>query len=132
VWYESPHRIAAALADLATIAPDVRTFLVREFTKLYEQQVAGTPAQVAAALPEPMRGEVAFVIDAGVAAVDDATGGASLDDQIDTLLAAGVSTAAIAKQLAAIGAGERKALYARVGARRSEGAGATRAGTDEP
>jgi 16S rRNA (cytidine1402-2'-O)-methyltransferase len=132
VWYESPHRIAAALADLGAIAPDVRTFLVREFTKLYEQQVAGTPAQVAAALPDPMRGEVAFVIDAGVAAVDDATGGASLDDQIDTLLAAGVSTAAIAKQLAANGAGERKALYARVGARRSEGAGATRAGTHEP
>jgi 16S rRNA (cytidine1402-2'-O)-methyltransferase len=132
VWYESPHRIVAALTDLAAVAPGVRTFVVREFTKLYEQQVAGTPAQVAAALPDPMRGEVAFVIDAGVADTDVATGNASLDDQIDTLLAAGVSTAAIAKQLAASGAGERKALYARVGARRSEGAGATGAGTHEP
>jgi 16S rRNA (cytidine1402-2'-O)-methyltransferase len=130
VWYESPHRIAAALADLASIAPDVPTFLVREFTKLYEQQISGTPAEVAAALPDPMRGEVAFVIDAGVVETAGAASG-SLDDQIDALLAAGVSTAAIAKQLAASGAGERKALYARVGARRSEGAGATGAGTDE-
>ena len=136
VWYESPHRIAAALTmsagmtQDASIAPDVPTFLVREFTKLYEQQISGTPAEVAAALPDPMRGEVAFVIDAGVVESAGAASG-SLDDQIDALLAAGVSTAAIAKQLAASGAGERKALYARVGARRSEGAGATGAGTDE-
>jgi 16S rRNA (cytidine1402-2'-O)-methyltransferase len=131
VWYESPHRIAAALADLAAIAPDVPTFLVREFTKLYEQQISGTPAEVAAALPDPVRGEVAFVIDAGVASVAEGSL-ASLDDRIDALLAAGISTAAIAKQLAASGAGERKALYARVGSRRSEGPGATGAGTDEP
>jgi 16S rRNA (cytidine1402-2'-O)-methyltransferase len=130
VWYESPHRIADALADLAAIAPDVPTFLVREFTKLYEQQISGTPAEVAAALPDPMRGEVAFVIDAGVAQAPDVSG-ASLDEQIDALLAAGVSTAAIAKRLAAKGAGERQALYARVGARRSEGTGTTGAGTDE-
>jgi len=131
VWYESPHRIAAALADLAAIAPDVPTFLVREFTKLYEQQILGTPAAVAAALPDPMRGEVAFVIGAGVAETAGLSG-ASIDEQIDALLAAGISTAAIAKRLAASGAGERKALYARVGERRSEGPAATRAGTDEP
>jgi 16S rRNA (cytidine1402-2'-O)-methyltransferase len=132
VWYESPHRIDAALADLAAVAPGVRTFVVREFTKLYEQQLAGTPAEVAAALPDPVRGEIAFVIDAGVAESNPSGNGGSLDEQIDALLAAGVSTAAIAKQLAASGAGERKALYARVGARRSEGPGATKAGTHEP
>jgi 16S rRNA (cytidine1402-2'-O)-methyltransferase len=124
VWYESPHRIVAALADLAAVAPDVPTFVVREFTKMFEQQLSGTPAEVAAALPDPVRGEVALVIDAGVAA-SVAGSGASLDEQIDALIAAGVSTAAIAKQLAASGAGERKALYARAGARRSEGPGAT-------
>jgi len=84
VWYESPHRIAAALADLAAVAPDVRTFVVREFTKLHEQQIAGSPAEVAAALPAPVRGEVAFVIDGGVATSDEA----SLDEQIDALRAA--------------------------------------------
>ena len=79
VWYESPHRIADALADLAAVAPGVRVFLVREFTKLHEQQVAGTPAEVAAALPDPMLGEVSFVIDAGVAEAGEerATGGRS-------------------------------------------------------
>jgi 16S rRNA (cytidine1402-2'-O)-methyltransferase len=132
VWYESPHRIAAALADLAEIAPDIPTFLVREFTKLFEQQLAGTPLQVAAALPDPMRGEVAFVIDAGVLAVDPAERAPMLDERIDALLAQGISTAAIAKRLAAEGAGDRQILYARIGERRSEGANATGAGTPEP
>lgn len=85
VWYESPHRVVAALTDLAAVEPGVRVFLMREFTKLYEQQVSGTPAEVAAALPAPMRGEVTFVIDAGVA---DPNAAASLDEQIDALRAA--------------------------------------------
>ena len=131
VWYESPHRIAAALADLADVAPDIPTFLVREFTKMFEQQIAGTPAMVAAALPNPMRGEVAFVIDAGVATPDPDAEDVALDDRIDALLATGASTSAIAKQLAASGAGERQALYARVGERRSEGADATAPGTQD-
>jgi 16S rRNA (cytidine1402-2'-O)-methyltransferase len=129
VWYESPHRI---VADLAAVAPDVPTFLVREFTKMFEQQVAGTPLAVAAALPDPMRGEVAFVIDAGVALPDPDAAEASLDNRIDALLAQGISTAAVAKRLAAEGAGDRQVLYARVGARRSEGADGAGAGTPEP
>jgi 16S rRNA (cytidine1402-2'-O)-methyltransferase len=121
VWYESPHRIGDALADLAAVAPDVRTFVLREFTKLHEQQISGTPADVAAALPDPVRGEVVFVIDASV--VDTPAAGAdAIDEQIDALLATGASAAAIAKQLAAGGAGERSAIYARVGVRRGEGA----------
>jgi 16S rRNA (cytidine1402-2'-O)-methyltransferase len=121
VWYESPHRIGDALADLAAVDPDVRTFVLREFTKLHEQQLSGTADEVRAALPDPVRGEIVLVIDAGRAEASSPSN-ASIDEQIDALLASGASTAAIAKQLAASGAGERSALYARVGARRGEGA----------
>jgi 16S rRNA (cytidine1402-2'-O)-methyltransferase len=131
VWYESPHRIGAALADLAEVAPEIPTFLVREFTKMFEQQLSGTPATVAAALPDPVRGEVAFVIDAGVATPDPDAREDDLDARIDALLATGISTAAIAKQLAAAGAGDRQVLYARVGARRSEGPAASASGTTD-
>jgi hypothetical protein len=72
------------------------------------------------------------VIDAGVASPDPDAVETTLDEQIDALIATGISTAAIAKQLAASGAGERQALYARVGARRSEGAGEASPGTPEP
>jgi 16S rRNA (cytidine1402-2'-O)-methyltransferase len=120
VWYESPHRIGAALADLAAVAPGVRTFVLREFTKLHEQQVVGTPAEVARALPDPMRGEVVLVVDAPAAAAAAPPDDATLDARIDELLATGASTAAIAKQLAAAGDGDRRALYAKVTQRRAE------------
>lgn len=62
VWFESPHRIRACLTDLAAVAPDARVFLVREYTKRYEQQLSGDPASVAQALDDPVRGEITFVI----------------------------------------------------------------------
>ena len=126
VWYESPHRIRAALADLDAVAPAARVFLVREFTKLHEQHVLGTPAAVAAALADPVRGEIAFVIagaETTVAAPPDAS---AVDDEIDALLAAGHATSAIAKVLAQRGLGERRHLYARITERRRAGQSAPR------
>jgi len=127
VWYESPHRIVAALADLEAVAPAARTFVLREFTKLHEQQVAGTPAEVARALPVPVRGEVVLVVDATAPAAGTAeTDDAALDARIDALLATGASTAAIAKRLAAAGSGDRQALYAKVMQRRGTFSAAAR------
>ncbi len=124
VWYEAPHRVRASLADLAAVAPDRRVFLVRELSKLHEQQVLGTAGEVAAALAEPVRGEIAFVVEGGEPQrdpPDDAH--ADLDAAIDALLAEGLTTSAIAKQLADAGHGTRRHLYARVGERRGEIAG---------
>ncbi len=120
VWYESPHRIVAALADLEAVAPTARTFVLREFTKLHEQQIVGTPAEVARALPDPVRGEVVLVVDVVRAERAAQTGEDALDARIDALIATGASTAAIAKRLAADGGGERQALYAKVTQRRGE------------
>lgn len=114
VWYESPHRIGDALADLAAVAPNVAAFVLREFTKLHEQQIAGTPAQIAAALEIPVRGEIVLVVDGGAPPAAAAPEPADVDARIDALLAAGGATAAIAKELSAAGLGERKTLYARI------------------
>ena len=128
VWYEAPHRIRAALADLATVEPGARVFLLREFTKLHEQQVAGTPAEVAAALGEPVRGEIVFVLDGGRPELAPApTSAEALDDAIAGLVEQGLTTSAIAKQLAERGLGERRHLYARVSERRRAGPAATEA-----
>jgi len=125
VWYEAPHRVRHSLADLAAVAPARRVFLVRELTKRYEQQVSGTATEVAAALADPVRGEVVFVVEGagGVAAsepADDcaAAGAHAIDDAIDALIAEGLTTSAIAKRLVDAGHGQRRHLYARVGARR--------------
>jgi 16S rRNA (cytidine1402-2'-O)-methyltransferase len=121
VWYESPHRIRAALADLAAVAPDAQVFLVREFTKMHEQHVLGAPAEVAAALADPVRGEIAFVIAGAPATADAPPDAGAVDDEIDALLAAGQATSAIAKVLAQRGLGERRHLYARITERRRAG-----------
>ena len=126
VWYEAPHRIRATLADLAAVAPAARVFLLREFTKLHEQHVLGTAQEIAAALDDPVRGEIAFVIEPAPGLPEAiAPQPSDVDRAIDELIAAGVSTSAAAKQLAERGLGERRHLYSRVTERR-------RAGQDAP
>jgi 16S rRNA (cytidine1402-2'-O)-methyltransferase len=119
VWYEAPHRIRATLADLATVAPERRVFLVRELSKFHEQQILGTAAEVNAAIGDPVRGEIAFVVEGQAPEpipIDDDP--AALDAAIDALIAEGMATSAIAKRLAEEGRGERRHIYSAVTARR--------------
>jgi 16S rRNA (cytidine1402-2'-O)-methyltransferase len=118
IWYESPRRLRAALADLAAVAPDARVFVLREYTKLHEEQVEGTPEHVLAQLAETIRGEVAFAVApyraaAPMPAEDDASAA------IDELLEDGKRVGEVARLLAARGFGDRRALYARASARKA-------------
>jgi len=63
VVYESPYRTGDLLADLAALAPDARVVIAREITKLHEEFVRGTAADLAAryASDRP-KGEVTVVI----------------------------------------------------------------------
>jgi 16S rRNA (cytidine1402-2'-O)-methyltransferase len=123
IWYESPQRTRAALSDLHEIAPQTRVFLLREYTKLHEQQILGVPADVSSALADPIRGEIVLVLAASAAQItppDDA----AVDAAIDEMLARSVPIATIAKSLAERGMGARRELYARATARRpSSGSG---------
>jgi 16S rRNA (cytidine1402-2'-O)-methyltransferase len=120
VWYEAPHRIRESLADLAAVAPQRRVFLVRELSKLHEQQVLGTAADVAGAIEDPVRGEIAFVVEggAGEPGAAPAQDPAELDAAIDALLDDGLTTSAVAKRLVEAGHGKRRHLYALVSQRR--------------
>jgi 16S rRNA (cytidine1402-2'-O)-methyltransferase len=63
VAFESPRRVAASLAVLASVDPERRVAVCRELTKVHEEVVRGTAAELAeryaAAAP---RGEVVLVI----------------------------------------------------------------------
>ncbi len=112
IWYESPQRIVATLADIAHVASDCRVFLAREYTKHFEEQLLGSPAEVSDRLVKPIRGEVSFAIapyriDARARAADIDVAGS-----IDAMLDEGCSVREIAKRLAERGAGERRKLYA--------------------
>lgn len=63
VVFEAPHRLAASLADAASILGDRRAVVARELTKVHEQFHRGTLAELAAAFDrEPPRGECTIVI----------------------------------------------------------------------
>ncbi|HTU71686.1 MAG TPA: 16S rRNA (cytidine(1402)-2'-O)-methyltransferase [Candidatus Baltobacteraceae bacterium] len=118
-WYESPQRIVQSLADLHSLAPDAKVFVVREYTKRFEQQLLGTPAEVAAALADPVRGEIAFVLAPYTGAARELPP-PDLDAAIDERLERGESVAEIARALARIGAGARRDLYARATERKAK------------
>jgi 16S rRNA (cytidine1402-2'-O)-methyltransferase len=63
VAFESPHRLAATLAALAAIDPGREAAVCRELTKIHEEVVRGTAAELAQrfAATEP-RGEIVLVV----------------------------------------------------------------------
>ena len=63
VAFETPHRIHAALDDIAAVAPDVEIAVCRELTKLHEEVFRGSPSEARAHFTNP-RGEFTLVIGA--------------------------------------------------------------------
>jgi 16S rRNA (cytidine1402-2'-O)-methyltransferase len=119
IWYESPRRIRSTLADLAAVAPEAQVFVVREYTKLHEQQLLGTPQRIIAELSDPVRGEVAFAVAPQAAASASPPSYEDASSAIETLLADGHRVGEVAKLLAARGYGDRQQLYARAAARKA-------------
>ena len=63
VAFESPRRVAASLAVLASVDPDRPVAVCRELTKVHEEVVRGTAAELAARYASgPPKGEVVLVI----------------------------------------------------------------------
>lgn len=67
IFYESPHRILKALAELSEVLDEDRTVIVmRELTKLYESLQRGTAAEMLAhfkAHPGEVRGEFVVIVE---------------------------------------------------------------------
>ena len=63
VFYESPHRVRATLADMSEILGARRAVLVRELTKVHEEIRRGTLPELAdGAAGSPARGEVVLLV----------------------------------------------------------------------
>lgn len=63
VFYEAPHRIPVTLADLATGLGDRRAAVFRELTKVHEEAIRGTLADVASRIASKApRGEYVIVV----------------------------------------------------------------------
>lgn len=90
VFYESPHRLADTLRDLASVAGGDRPAAVaRELTKLHEEIRRGTLDELADWADEGLRGEVVVVLDGAPAAAEASDD--ELRDRIRQEMAAGQS-----------------------------------------
>lgn len=118
LFYESPHRIASALADVAAAMPSRRVAVCRELTKLHEEVVRGSATDVAAQFAQReqdggVKGEIVLVIDV-----------AGEDERAHAAEEASASAADRARQLVAAGELSHKdivkALRAEFGISRNE------------
>lgn len=100
VIYESPRRVAATLRVIAEVMPARRVALVRELTKLHEEVLRGTAAELAEQTGE-LKGECVLVI-APPSKEERApqVTVADLDEAIRIGLAAGENKSSLAKRLA--------------------------------
>jgi 16S rRNA (cytidine1402-2'-O)-methyltransferase len=109
VAFESPRRVAASLAVLAALDADRPVAVCRELTKVHEEVVRGTAAEIAARYrDEAPRGEVALVI--GPASQSTGELGSALN-ALERLVAAGAKprpAATVVAELTGLGA---NALY---------------------
>jgi 16S rRNA (cytidine1402-2'-O)-methyltransferase len=113
IVFESPNRTAATLRDLALATPERHACVARELTKLHEELVRGTLAELAADTRE-WRGEVALVLAPYEPEERGAIDDAAVDARIDEGLAAGTHAKALSETLAAWSGRSKRDVYARV------------------
>ena len=104
VFYEAPHRILETLADLENIfGPALRVVVARELTKIHEEFLRGTVAEVRRELAgrDRMRGEITLLVDAKPGAKSSSAAHVRIADRIAHLQAeAGVDEKEALKRLA--------------------------------
>jgi 16S rRNA (cytidine1402-2'-O)-methyltransferase len=110
ILFEAPHRVSRLLKELGDLVgrhPGLQVAAGRELTKLHEEVVAGTPSEVAAALPAP-RGEFT-VVASGFAPAEGAAPAVDAHVLAAAARAAGLSDRSVVEILRAAGIGRREA-----------------------
>ena len=109
VAFEAPGRVGASLRVLAELEPERDVAVCRELTKLHEEVVRGTAADLAARYAEQrVRGEVVLVVGPGHGAAADE--GAAVE-AVQALVAAGARARPAARVVSSLTGVPANALY---------------------
>jgi len=112
VFYEAPHRLAETLSDAADILGDRHAVVAREVTKIHEEFLRGSLAELRdAARERPPRGEITLMIGPAADGAPPAVVSVSLKHRVEQLeTEAGLDRKAALKQAARErGLGKREA-----------------------
>ena len=122
IFFESPRRLAASLAEMAVVFGDRRACIARELTKMHEEVRAGGLADLARAFAEaePPKGEVVIVVERPGQGVRGLSGG-----ELDALLEEALRRSRLREavdEVAAITGMQRRMVYERaLSLKRGEG-----------
>ena len=122
VMFETPHRIEAALSDMAALFPERRLTLAREITKTFETFLRGTVSEIQTALQadnDQIRGEMVLILHPARREKHDGLPEAA--QHIMNILAAELPTKQAAELAAKITGESKKALYDLALARKDKG-----------
>lgn len=112
ILYEAPHRLVALLEDLLAVMGDRPLQVARELTKRHEQQVGPSVAKALEHFRHtPPLGECTLVMGGAEPQAPDWDAGA-LRNELEGLVAGGLSRREAARSLAASSGHSRRALYA--------------------
>ncbi|HXW75947.1 MAG TPA: 16S rRNA (cytidine(1402)-2'-O)-methyltransferase [Candidatus Eremiobacteraceae bacterium] len=111
-WYEAPTRVRSLLADIESCCPERAVFVLREYTKKFEQQLLGTASDVLAALGASPRGEFVVVLDGAGEARTKPELGAGAAGALAMLLDEGVSVRLAVEAVRRATGLPKKAVYA--------------------
>jgi 16S rRNA (cytidine1402-2'-O)-methyltransferase len=121
VAFESPRRVPATLAVLAEIDPSRETAVCRELTKVHEEVVRGTAAELAARYAgAPPRGEVVLVVAPASAAEAGDEELAAAAEALERLVDAGARARPAAAVVGDLLGASANAVYRAFLARRGE------------
>ena len=111
VAFESPRRVGASLAVLASLDPERPVAVCRELTKVHEEVVRGRVAELAERYSgEPPKGEIVLVVGGAPAADAEADSGPAVD-ALRRLVEAGAKPRAAAAVVAELTGLPANALY---------------------
>ena len=120
VFFESPSRLASALADIgAAFGEDRRIAVCRELTKLYEEVRRGTAAELVAWAENGVKGEIVVVVEGAARRETSAEDALA---QVQRLVADGTRLKDAAGEVAALTGLSSRDLYQAALAARSGGA----------
>lgn len=108
ILYESPHRLAATLAEFAAAWPERRAAVARELTKLHEEVVRGTVSELADWAGAGVRGEIVLLL---AGAEPEAADPEAALDRVHALVADGMRLKDAAAEVAAAAGLRKRDLY---------------------
>jgi len=99
IFYETPHRIVEALADIETVLGERPVVVARELTKVHEEFLRGTAGEIRTALAArpSVKGEITLLIGKGMAPPAETT---SIEDAVDAYVRGGMGRMEAMKKVA--------------------------------